>query len=41
MPGHTHWYYSSAGDINKKVWAFLQQHVLPGEPKYERYTFSR
>jgi predicted esterase len=41
IPGHTHWYYSSAGDINKKVWAFLQQHVLPGEPKYERYTFSR
>jgi poly(3-hydroxybutyrate) depolymerase len=39
--GHTHWYYDRAGDINKKVWAFLQQHVLPAEPKYERYQFSR
>ena len=41
ISGHTHWYYDRAGDINKKAWAFLQPHVLPGEPKYERYQFSR
>lgn len=37
IPGHTHWYYDSAGDINKKVWAFLRVHTLSGEPKYQPY----
>jgi poly(3-hydroxybutyrate) depolymerase len=41
ISGHTHWYYDRAGDINKKVWAFLQQHVLVNEPRYERYHFAR
>ena len=41
ISGHTHWYYDTAGDINKKVWAFLKQFDLPNEPKYERYPFFR
>jgi poly(3-hydroxybutyrate) depolymerase len=41
IPGHTHWYYDTAGDINKKVWAYLRQFDLPNEPKYERYPFFR
>jgi predicted esterase len=41
ISGHTHWYYDTAGDINKKVWAFLRQFDLPNEPKYERYPFFR
>ena len=41
IPGHTHWYYDRAPDINKKVWAFLRQHKLPAEPKYERHSFVR
>ena len=39
--GHTHRYYDRASEINKQAWAFLRQHTLPGEPKYERYSFSR
>jgi poly(3-hydroxybutyrate) depolymerase len=39
--GHTHWYYDRAPEINKQAWAFLRQHALAGEPKYERYSFSR
>jgi poly(3-hydroxybutyrate) depolymerase len=41
IPGHTHWYYDRAPEINKKVWAFLRQHTLPSEPKYERHSFVR
>jgi len=41
ISGHTHWYYDTAGDINKKVWAYLRQFDLPNEPKYERYSYSR
>jgi poly(3-hydroxybutyrate) depolymerase len=41
IPGHTHWYYDRAPEINKKVWAFLQSHVLTDEPKYEKYQYSR
>ena len=41
MNGHTHWYYDRAPDINKQAWAFLRQHSLPAEPKYQRYGFSR
>jgi poly(3-hydroxybutyrate) depolymerase len=36
IPGHTHWYYDRAPDINRKAWAFLRQHVLPNEPKHAR-----
>ena len=41
IPGHTHWYYDRGPEINKKVWAFLQPHVLSVEPKYEKYQYSR
>jgi poly(3-hydroxybutyrate) depolymerase len=36
IPGHTHWYYDRAPEINKKVWTFLKQYSLTEEPKYER-----
>jgi len=39
--GHTHWYYDRAPEINKQAWAFLRQHALADEPKYERHSFSR
>jgi poly(3-hydroxybutyrate) depolymerase len=41
IPGHTHWYYDRAGDINNKAWTFLRQHVLPDEPRYQRHYFAR
>jgi len=41
LSGHTHWYYDRAPEINKQAWAFLRQQVTAGEPKYERYGFSR
>jgi predicted esterase len=41
IPGHTHWYYDRAPEINKNAWVFLRQYTLSGEPKYERYGFSR
>jgi poly(3-hydroxybutyrate) depolymerase len=41
ISGHTHWYYDTAGDINKKVWAFLHQFDLPNEQKYEKYSYWR
>jgi poly(3-hydroxybutyrate) depolymerase len=39
IAGHTHRYYDRWAYINDLVWKFLRQHVLPGEPKYERYQF--
>jgi predicted esterase len=34
MPGHDHWYYDLAPDINQKAWDFLKKYELPSEPKY-------
>jgi predicted esterase len=34
MPGHNHWYYDLAPDINQKAWDFLKKYELPSEPKY-------
>jgi poly(3-hydroxybutyrate) depolymerase len=41
IPGHTHWYYDRAGQINKEVWAFLKQQALAGEPKYQAYDIPK
>jgi poly(3-hydroxybutyrate) depolymerase len=41
LAAHTHDYYGRAPYINEQVWTFLRQHVLPAEPVYERYQFSR
>jgi polyhydroxybutyrate depolymerase len=40
IPGHTHWYYDRAGEINRSAWEFLKKNELPGEPKYEQYRFG-
>ena len=39
IAGHTHWYYDLAPKINQTAWDFLKTHELPGEPRYEEYTF--
>jgi poly(3-hydroxybutyrate) depolymerase len=41
MYQHTHWYYDRAGDINKQAWAFLRQHTLSEDQRYERYNWVR
>ena len=41
IAGHTHRYYDRSSFINDRVWKFLREHVLPAEPKYQRYQFSR
>lgn len=35
--GHTHDYYGYASGINTQIWAFLQQHKLAVDPKYQPY----
>jgi poly(3-hydroxybutyrate) depolymerase len=41
ISGHTHWYYDRAPQINRSAWAFLQQHALTAEPRYEHQYFAR
>jgi poly(3-hydroxybutyrate) depolymerase len=41
IKGHTHDYYGRASEINKQVWAFLQQHTLEQDPHYQQYTVDR
>jgi poly(3-hydroxybutyrate) depolymerase len=36
--GHTHRYYDRAGEINKEVWAFLEEHRLAAEPNFQKYA---
>ena len=38
IQGHTHNYYSRAGEINKEVWAFLNAQKLDADPKYKPYA---
>jgi predicted esterase len=37
MPGHDHWYYDLAPQINQNAWAFLQKHELQVDPYYAEY----
>lgn len=41
IKGHTHDYYGSAGDINKQAWAFLKDHKLPAEPRFQQYRLIK
>jgi poly(3-hydroxybutyrate) depolymerase len=41
IPGHTHDYYGRSSRINKEVWAFLQQHQLAADPKYQMYDIGK
>jgi poly(3-hydroxybutyrate) depolymerase len=41
IPGHTHYYYGRASDINRSAWAFLETFQLAGEPKYQIYAVPR
>ena len=34
---HTHDYYSAAGRINPQVWAFLKEHRLSADPRFQQY----
>ena len=38
---HTHNYYSRSGEINKRVWEFLQKIRLDADPNYQRYAMPR
>ena len=39
IPGHTHWYYSSAGDINRRSGPSCSSTSSPESQSTERYTF--
>jgi poly(3-hydroxybutyrate) depolymerase len=41
IKGHTHDYYGIAGDVNKKVWAFLSAHKLEAPPRYQQYQLTK
>jgi poly(3-hydroxybutyrate) depolymerase len=41
IKNHTHDYYSSASSINKEAWAFLQQHKLAADPKFQAYQLVK
>jgi poly(3-hydroxybutyrate) depolymerase len=41
IKNHTHDYYSSSSSINKEVWAFLQQHKLAADPKFQPYQLTK
>jgi poly(3-hydroxybutyrate) depolymerase len=41
IKGHTHDYYTPSGGINKQVWAFLKEHKLAAEPKFQPYQFTK
>jgi len=41
IKGHTHDYYSSASGINKEAWAFLHQHTLAADPKFQQYQLAK
>jgi predicted esterase len=35
IPGHDHNYYGISSKLNRHVWDYLKQYVLPAEPQYE------
>jgi poly(3-hydroxybutyrate) depolymerase len=37
IKNHTHDYYGSSAEINKEAWAFLQQHHLDVDPRFQSY----
>jgi poly(3-hydroxybutyrate) depolymerase len=41
IKGHTHDYYTPSGGINKQIWAFLKDHKLAAEPKYQQYQLTK
>ena len=41
ITGHTHDYYSSSGGINKQIWAFLKDHKLAADPKFQQYQLTK
>jgi poly(3-hydroxybutyrate) depolymerase len=41
IKNHTHDYYSSSADINKQAWAFLQQHKLAADPRFQSYDVKK
>jgi poly(3-hydroxybutyrate) depolymerase len=40
IPHHDHWYYDSAGRINRAAWEFLSAHALEEDPVYEPQVFE-
>ena len=40
MPGHTHDYYGSAGQVNAAAWQMLKTEKLDADPKFKTYQFK-
>jgi poly(3-hydroxybutyrate) depolymerase len=40
IPGHTHDYYGSAKDINRRAWEFLSKERLPADPSWREYQVA-
>ncbi|MBV8857189.1 MAG: prolyl oligopeptidase family serine peptidase [Acidobacteria bacterium] len=38
MPGHDHWYYDLAPDINRDAWDFLKGKALDADPQYTAHV---
>ena len=41
IANHDHNYYVISEKVNEAAWEFLKKYELAGEPKYERYRFSK
>ena len=41
IKNHTHDYYGSSADINKQAWAFLRQHTLAADPRFQSYDVRK
>jgi poly(3-hydroxybutyrate) depolymerase len=41
IKNHTHDYYRRSSEINKAAFAFLQQHKLDADPKYQEYLIGK
>lgn len=41
IPNHTHDYYTTSGQTNREVWAFLQRQKLVKDPEFRQYQGMR
>jgi len=41
IKNHTHDYYGRSGEINKEAWAFLKDHKLAADPRFQEYRLIK
>jgi len=41
IPNHTHDYYGTSAQTNREAWAFLQQHKLAADPRFQDYRLIK